>query len=76
MFISKAEKHNLYQLIAGLELRVKSIETGLMDKLKRPIPKVLDENEEQRLERQRLYNRQYYLRKKVQKLMEENKGIN
>lgn len=68
MFISKAEKHNLYKLIADLQLRVNSLETVALEK-----PKSTDDIELIRHERKKASMREYYHRKRAERLSAEKK---
>jgi hypothetical protein len=67
MFISKAEKHNLYKLIADLQLRVNSLETELLKKEKG------SSGDEAHTTYKKEYAQKYYWRKKAERLAAENK---
>jgi hypothetical protein len=67
MFISKAEKHNLYKLIADLQLRVNSLETN---QLKQPKKSSRDDAY---AAYQKEYAKRYYWRKKAERLAAESK---
>ena len=72
MFISKAEKHSLYKLIADLQLRVNSLETDLMAKPKRTVPMGDDAYALYKKE----YSQKYYWRKKAERLANgSNEGV-
>ena len=67
MFISKAEKSNLYKLIADLQLRVNSLETSLLKQPKK------HSGDEAYTAYKKEYAQKYYWRKKAEKLAAENK---
>jgi hypothetical protein len=68
MFISKAEKHNLYKLIADLQLRVNSLETVALAQ-----PKSSVDIEHIKNERKKASMREYYHRRKAERLEKEAK---
>jgi len=67
MFISKAEKHNLYKLIADLQLRVNSLETDLLKQPKKP------SGGDAHTSYKKEYAKKYYWRKKAERLAAANK---
>ena len=70
MFISKAEKHNLYKLIADLQLRVNKVETELMEKPKQDVSK----RDEEYAAYKKAYAQKYYWRKKAENLANKAKN--
>jgi hypothetical protein len=64
MFISKAEKHNLYKLIADLQLRVNALETAALAQPKSTVPM----GDEAYALYKKEYSKQYYWRKKAERL--------
>ena len=69
MFISKAEKHNLYKLIADLQLRVNNLETAALAQPKSP-----DDIDHIKHERRKASMREYYHRKRAERLVAEKKS--
>lgn len=67
MFISKAEKHNLYKLIADLQLRVNSLETNQLQQPKKSY------KDDAYAAYQKEYAKRYYWRKKAERLAAESK---
>jgi hypothetical protein len=67
MFISKAEKSNLYKLIADLQLRVSSLETDLLKQPKK------SSKDDVYAAYQKEYAKKYYWRKKAERLAAESK---
>lgn len=69
MFISKAEKSNLYKLIADLQLRLCTLERAAISQ-----PKSAENIEHIKHERKKAYSREYYYRKRAEKLAAEKKN--